>query len=109
MRFDTGVRQAAAARTEIDVPATHRVADQFRAAAELIDGAVSDHLARLAFSGATAGRAYTARGDALRVALQRLAAELSQWSRAAVEIAVALQASADRYADAEQYAAARIA
>ncbi len=109
MRFDRGVGPSAVARTEIDVAATHRVADQFGAAADLVDGAVSDHLARLAFGGASAGRAHTARGDALRVELERLAAELSQWSRASVEIAAALRASADRYADAELYAAARIA
>ncbi len=109
MRFDRGIRPSAGARTEIDVAATHRVADQFSAAAQLVDGAVSDHLARLAFGGATAGRAHTARGDTLRVELERLAAELSQWSRASVEIAAALRASADRYADAELYAAARIA
>ena len=70
---------------------------------------MGDHLARLEFSGASAGRAHTARGDALRAALERLTAELSQWSRAAAEIAVALRAGADRYADAELYAAARIA
>ncbi len=109
MRFDRGIRPSTVARTEIDVGATHRVADQFGAAAQLVDGAVSDHLARLAFGGATAGRAHTARGDTLRVELERLAAELSQWSRASVEIAAALRASADRYADAELYAAARIA
>ena len=106
MRFDS---QATFARTEIDVAAAHRVADQLCAAAELIDSAFSDHLARLTFSGASAGRAHTARGDALRGALDRLTAELSQWSRAAVEIAVALRASANRYADADVYAAARIA
>ena len=106
MRFDS---RAAVARTEVDVAAVYRIADQLDAAAEIIDGAVSEHLARLAFNGASAGRAHTARGDALRVELERLAAEVSQWSRAAVEIAVALRAGADRYADAELYAAARIA
>ena len=39
----------------------------------------------------------------------QLVAQLSQWSRASVEIAVALRSGADRYADAELYAAARIA
>ena len=96
-------------RTGIDVAAVHRVADQLRAAAELVDRAVCDHLAALAFSGATAGRAYTARGDALRAELERLTAQLSQWSRASVAIAVALRSGAQRYADAELYAAARIA
>ncbi len=103
MRFDSRVR------TRVDVAAARRVADQLGAAAELIDGAVGDHMARLAFSGASAGRAHTARGDALHHELERLAAQLSQWSRATVDIAVALRASADRYADAELYAAARIA
>lgn len=104
-----GIRNAAFDRTEIDVAAGHRVADQMRAAAELVDRAVCDHLAALTFSGATAGRAYTARGDALRAELERLAAQLSQWSRASVAIAVALRSGAERYVDAERYAAARIA
>jgi len=107
MKFDSRAR--AFGRTEVDVAAVHRVADQLGAAAELIDRAVGDHLARLAFSGASAGRAHAARGDALRAGLERLGAQLSQWSRASADVAVALRASADRYADAELYAAARIA
>jgi hypothetical protein len=106
MGFDS---RAAFVRTEVDVAAVHRVADQLDTAAELIDGAVGNHLGGLAFGGANAGRAHAARGDALRVELDRLTAEVSQWSRAAVEIAAALRAGADRYADAELYAAARIA
>jgi hypothetical protein len=102
MRFDSR-------HTVIDTSAVHAVADRFGAAAELIDGSVCDHMARLAFGGPSAGRAHTARGDALRGALDRLTGELSQWSRAAVEIAVALRVSANRYADADVYAAARIA
>jgi hypothetical protein len=92
-----------------DSSGVHRVADQLGAAAELIDGAVGNHLAALTFGGASAGREHTARGDALRVELERLAAEVSQWSRAAVEIVVALRTGADRYDDADLYAAARIA
>ncbi|OBI24452.1 type VII secretion target [Mycobacterium sp. E2238] len=110
MRFDRGVRPATVvARTEIDVAATHRIAGQFRAAADIIDRALSDQLGRLAFGGPSAGRAHTARGEALRAELERLTAEVAQWSRASVEIAAALRASADRYADAELHAAARIA
>jgi Excreted virulence factor EspC, type VII ESX diderm len=109
MRFDSRVRQATFPHTGVDVAAVHRVADQLRGAAELVDGAISDHLAGLAFSGATAGRAHTARGDALRAELERLVAQLSQWSRASVAIAGALWSGAERYADAELYAAARIA
>ncbi|HUH71244.1 MAG TPA: type VII secretion target [Mycobacterium sp.] len=107
MRSDSRVRTFG--RTGVDVAAVQRVADQLDAAAELIDGALRDHLERLAFGGASAGRAHTTRGDALRVEFERLAAQLSQWSRATVEIALALRVGADRYADAELYAAARIA
>ncbi len=107
MRFDRGLRPAAG--TEIDVAATHGVADQFTAAADLIDAAVEQHLGRLAFGGAAAGREHTHRGDALRAELGRLTVPLSRWSRACSEIAAALRDSADRYADAELYAAARIA
>jgi hypothetical protein len=92
-----------------DSLAVLRVADQLGAAAELLDRAVADHLARLAFGGAGAGRAHTARGEALRVQLERLTAEVTQWSRTAAEAAAALRAGADHYADAELYAAARIA
>jgi len=92
-----------------DVARVHRVADQLSAAAEILDRAVGDHLARLAFGASGAGRAHNARGDALRAQLDRLTAEVTQWSRAAVETAAALRAGADRYIDAELYAAARIA
>lgn len=109
MKFVGGTRPTAVARTQIDVAAAHRIASQFATAADFIDRAHSDHLARLAFSGADAGRAHAARGDALRAELQRLVAQVSQWSRASAEISAALRSSAERYADAELYAAARIA
>jgi hypothetical protein len=92
-----------------DSSAVLRVADQMGAAAELLDHAVADHLARLAFGGAVAGRAHAARGEALRVQLERLAVEVTRWSRAAAETAAALRAGAENYAGAELYAAARIA
>ncbi|WP_406816981.1 type VII secretion target [Mycobacterium sp. M23085] len=109
MKFVGGTCQAAVDRTQIDVPAAQRVANQFAMAADFIDRAVSAHLSRLAFGGAGAGREHTARGDMLRAELERLVAQMSQWSRASGEIAAALRSSAERYADAEFYAAARIA
>lgn len=109
MKSVGGTRSVAVGRTQIDAPATLRVANQFAMAADFIDRAVSDHLGRLAFGGPAAGRAHTARGDALRVEVARLVALVSQWGRASAEIAVALRSSAERYADAELYAAARIA
>ncbi|MCV7009739.1 hypothetical protein [Mycobacterium gordonae] len=85
------------------------IANRIDDAAELINNAVANHLSRLIFDGARAGRAYAVSGDRLRAEIDRLAAEVSQWARAAVEIAAALRAGADRYAEAESYAAARIA
>lgn len=92
----------------IDVAAVRAVANRFDATAEIIDETARNHLASLTYGGATAGRAHIARGDALRSALERLVAEVSQWSRATGEIALALRASADRYAYAELRSAARI-
>ncbi len=92
----------------VDAAAVHAVANRFDDAAHLIDGAVRTHFGRLAFDGATAGRAYVGHGDALRLALHRLSGELAQWTRATAEVATALRASADRYAEADQRAAARI-
>jgi Excreted virulence factor EspC, type VII ESX diderm len=92
----------------VDAAAVRTVANRFDDAAQLIDGAVHSHFAGLAFDGATAGRAYIGHGDALRLALNRLAGELARWARATAEIATALRASADRYAEADLSAAARI-
>ncbi len=92
----------------VDAAGVRTVASRFDDTAQLIDDAVRTHLARLAFDGAAAGRAYTGHGDALRVALNRLAGGLSQWTRASVEIATALRASAERYAEADLSAAGRV-
>lgn len=93
----------------LDNAAVRSVADQFGEAAELIDDAARIHLGQLTFGGARAGSSHAASGDAVRAGLTGLAADLGQWSRAAAEIAAALRAGADRCADAELYAAARIA
>jgi hypothetical protein len=87
----------------------HAVANRFDDAAHLIEGAVRSHFPRLAFDGTTSGRAYIGQGDALRFALHQLSGDLSRWARASMEVAIALRASADRYADADHLAAARIA
>ena len=94
--------------TFVDTAAVRTVANRFDDAVQLIDTAVRTHFARLAFDGATAGRAYIGHGDALRLALYRLTGELGQWARATAEIASALRASAERYGEADLRAAARI-
>jgi hypothetical protein len=92
----------------VDVAALHVVASQYEAAADIVDAAVRTHLTGLVFDGATAGRAHVARGDALRAAVDHVVDQLRQWSRAAAEIAAALRASADRYAEADANAASRV-
>ena len=92
----------------VDVAALHAVARQYEAAADIVDAAVRTHLTGLVFDGATAGRAHVARGDALRTAVDHVVDQLHQWSRAATEIAAALRASADRYAEADARAASRV-
>ena len=91
----------------IDVEAIRAVANRYDDAAELIKGAHSQ-LGRLAFGGATAGRAHALAGDALRTALTRLTDELPQWARASAEIATALRTGANRCVDADLRGAARI-
>jgi len=92
----------------VDVAALHAVARQYDAAADIVEGAVRTHLSGLVFGGAAAGRVHVARGDALRAAIDHVVDQLRQWSRAAAEIAAALRASADRYAEADAGAARRL-
>jgi hypothetical protein len=92
----------------VDVAAVHAIARQYEAAADIVEGAVRTHLSGLVFDGAVAGRMHVARGDGLRTAVDQVVGQLRQWSRAAAEIAAALRASADRYAEADARAARRV-
>jgi len=92
----------------IDIAAVRAVANRFDAGAEALDGVARTRLGGLAFGGATAGRAHLARGDALRATLGRLTGEMTEWGRAAAEIATALRVGADHYAEADLRGAARI-
>lgn len=90
--------------TRVDTAGLRAAAHRFDAAADVLEGAL---LNRLQFDGNVAGRVHAARGDAVRSALDQLAAGMTQWSRAATEVAAALRLAADRYGDAELRAAAR--
>jgi transposase-like protein len=92
----------------VDAAAVSAVANRYDDTAHLIDAAVRTHFGGLAFDGASAGRAYVGQGDAIRFALHRLSGELAQWARATAEVASVLRVSADRYAEADQCAAAGI-
>lgn len=86
----------------MDTAAVRSAAQRFDTAAGILAGALLNRL----FDGNVAGRAHTAHGDAVRTALDRLAAGVAQWSRAAEEVGAALRVTADRYGDAELRAAA---
>lgn len=90
----------------VDTAAVRAIAREYETVAAILDART--RLADVDVGGATAGREYVAHGDALRAALFDLASSLRQWSRATVEIAAALRASADRYQDADSVAAGRI-
>jgi len=90
--------------TRVDTAALRTAAQRFDFAADLLAGA---SLRRLQFDGGVAGRVHAVHGDVLRSALDRLAAEVAQWSRAAEEVACALRTTTDRYGDAELRAAAQ--
>lgn len=92
----------------VDVTAVASVAREYRAVADSVGAAARTHLGGLSFDGAAAGRSYVAQGDAVRRAVDDIADELRAWSHAAAEIAGALGASADRYADADMRAAGRL-
>lgn len=86
----------------MDTTAVRFAAERFDAAADLLGGQLSG----LRFDGSVAGHAHVAHGDVVRATLERLAAVLAQWSRAAAEIAAALRADAGRYGEAELRAVA---
>jgi len=91
----------------VDVAAVLDAARQYDAAADIVDAAIRTHLTGLRFDGA-AGRMHTARGDALRLAVDDVVDRLRLWSRAATEIAAELRACADRYADVDVRGARRL-
>jgi hypothetical protein len=98
--------ESAAAR--VDVAALLDVARGYDALADAVDAAARTHLMRLSFSGAVAGRSYAARGDALRRSLDGVGDGMRLWSRACVEIACVIRASAGRYVEADASGARRV-
>lgn len=92
----------------VDTVAVRAMAQEFTAAAAIVAEASRKHLTHFDFGGATAGRAYGGRGEALRDALLEVASSMREWSRAAAEIATVLNVSADRYEDSDAAAAGRL-
>lgn len=94
--------------TGVDVGALRAVAEEYERVCEILGRAVRDQLSHIAFGGSVAGRAHVASGEALQNALHDLTRSVSEWARAAGEIATAMDASVDRYLDADERAAGRV-
>jgi hypothetical protein len=88
----------------VDVAALLDVAGEYQAAADAVEAVVRMRFAGLQFGGAAAGRVHVARGDAVRTAVDVIADQLRQWSRASAEIAATLRATAHRYDEADALA-----
>jgi hypothetical protein len=99
-----GQRDAAS----VDIGAVLAAAGRCDDVADLVEDAARTHLTQLNFGGAVAGRAYVARGAAVRDAAEQLGDDMRTWARACVEIASCLRASADGYVTAEARGAARL-
>jgi len=97
-----------AAHARVDVAALVAVAGHYEAAADAVDTAVRTHLSALTFDGAVAGRAYGARGDALRNAIDDVVSSLRTWAVAATGIAGQMRAAAQSYTEADARAASRL-
>lgn len=85
------------------------MAREYDTASAVIDTALRHQLSSLRFGATTAGRAYATHGGELAAVLAELATALRLWSRAAAEIAMALQMSAMRYGVAADRSADQIA
>lgn len=83
------------------------MARRYQSAADSLAGGVVP-LLRWSFGADRAGRDHSARGQALRLALEGYADQLRGWSRAAAETAAILQVTADHYVAADAVAAVRI-
>ena len=85
----------------VDVAALLGIADEYQAVADAIDAVVRTRLTGLQFGGAVAGRMHVARGEAVRIAVDGVADQLREWSRASAEIAATLRTTAHRYDEAD--------
>jgi hypothetical protein len=85
----------------VDVAALLEVAGEYQAVADAVDAVVRIRLAGLQFGGAVAGRMHVARGESVRVAVDGVADQLREWSRASAEIAATLRTTAHRYDEAD--------
>ena len=93
----------------MDTAGLRAMAREYEMASAIIDAAVRNQLGSLRFGAPTSGRAYATLGGELSAALAELSTALRLWSRAAAEIAVALQASAIRYGAAAERSADQVA
>lgn len=79
--------------TSVDPHALRFAARRLDEAADLLEGAVRNHLSGLRLAGS---------GGAVGMALGQLVDDVASWQRAVREYACAVRAGADRYADGDR-------
>lgn len=92
-------------RARLDVATLREVAGAFD---EVAGSAGAAARTRVGFDGATAGRAHTGDGEALRRAVDALLTGVAGWAHAAEEVAAGLRVSLGRLSAADDAAAAGI-
>jgi len=90
--------------TSVDPAALQAAAQRLDTAADIVLGTLRTRLACLQFGGAVAGRAHDRAGDAVRMGVDMVAADLARWAAAVRETSAALRAGAQGYSNAESRA-----
>jgi hypothetical protein len=90
--------------TSVDPAALQAAAQRLDTTADIMLGTLRTRLVGLQFDGAVAGRAHGRAGDAVRMGVDTVVADLARWAAAARETSAALRAGAQGYSDAESRA-----
>jgi len=87
--------------TSVEPAALQAAAQRLDATADIVLGTLRTRLVGLQFGGPVAGRAHGRAGDAVRMGVDTVVADLARWAAAARETSAALRAGAQCYSDAE--------
>jgi len=90
--------------TSVDPAALQAAAQRLETAVEIVLSTLHTRLVGLQFDGTVAGRAHGRAGDAVRMGVDVVVADLVRWAAAARETSAALRAGAQGYSNAESRA-----
>ena len=87
--------------TSVDPAALQAAAQRLDTTADIVLGTLRTRLVGLQFDGAVAGRAHGRAGNAVRLGVDSVVADLARWAAAVRETSAALRAGAQGYSAAE--------